>query len=333
MDKNLALELVRVTEAAALSCANLLGRGDPDAADAAAVEAMRAAFDDVSIRGMIVIGEGELDEAPMLYIGEEVGAWGEHDPELDIALDPLEGTNLCAMGRNGALAVVAAGQRGSLLHAPDIYMEKLAVGPEGVGVVDIRKTATENIHRLAEARGVQPSDLTIVVLDRARHADLIREIRSAGARIKLIGDGDVHAAIATTAPDTGIDMLMGIGGAPEGVLAAAALRCMGGEMQGRLVFRNSREEERARSMGIAEPRRVMTLDTLAAGDVMFAATGVTDGELLRGVKLTRRGAVTHSLVMRSASGTVRFIEGHHDFSRKPNYSTRGILTRDERLPR
>jgi len=333
MDKNLALELVRVTEAAALSCARLLGRGDPEAADDAAVEAMRAAFDDVSIRGTIVIGEGEMDEAPMLYIGELVGAGGEDDPELDIALDPLEGTNLCAMGRDGALAVVAAGQRGSLLHAPDIYMEKLAVGREGVGVVDITLSATENLHRLAEVRRVEVEELTVVVLDRARHADLIREIRLAGARIKLIGDGDVHAAIATTAPNTGIDMLVGIGGAPEGVLAAVALRCMGGEMQGRLVFRNSREEERARNMGIGDPRAVLTMDKLAAGDVMFAATGVTDGELLRGVKLTRNGAITHSMVMRSASGTVRFIESHHDFTRKPNYSPRGILTRDERLPR
>ncbi len=332
MDKNLALELARVTEAAALACAQLTGRGLPEAADDAAVEAMRAAFDHVSIKGTIVIGEGELDEAPMLYIGEEVGAWGPEDPEFDIALDPLEGTNLCAMGRAGALAVVAAGRRGALHHAPEMYMEKIAVGPQAAGVIDLQRSPTENLRAIAEVTQRPLHDLTAVILDRGRHNDLIREVRDAGARIRLIPDGDVHAAIATAWPDTGVDVLFGIGGAPEGVLAAAALRCLGGDMQGRLIFRNAREEQRARDMGLDDPRAVLTLDRLAGGDVLFVATGVTQGDLLRGVRLTPHGAITHSLVMRSASGTVRFIEAHHNFLRKPNYTPRGIRTRAQHEP-
>ena len=330
MDKNLALELVRVTEAAALGSARLMGRGDQNAADEAAVEAMRAAFDHVSIKGVVVIGEGELDEAPMLYIGEKVGVWGDDHPEMDIALDPLEGTALCAYGRAGALAVIAASERGGLLHAPDMYMDKIAVGAVGEGVIDINLSPTENLHRVAEARGVGVGDLTATILDRSRHEGLIREVRQAGARIKLITDGDVHAAIATSSEETGTDILFGIGGAPEGVLAAAALRCLGGDMQGKLVFRNHREEERARSMGIEDPHQVLTLTDLAGGNVLFAATGVTNGDLLSGVRFVRGGAVTHSLVMRSASGTIRRIESRHNFALKPNYSQVGIVQRSQR---
>lgn len=330
MDKNLALELVRVTEAAALASARLMGRGDQTAADDAAVEAMRAAFDHVSIKGVVVIGEGELDEAPMLYIGEQVGMWGEGQPEMDIALDPLEGTALCAYGRSGALAVIAASKRGGLLHAPDMYMDKIAVGPAGAGMIDITLSPTENLHRVAEAQGVSVGDLTATILDRSRHEALIQEVRQAGARIKLITDGDVHAAIATSSPETGTDILFGVGGAPEGVLAAAALRCLGGDMQGRLVFRNAHEEARARSMGIEDPYRVLKLHDLAGGHVLFAATGVTNGDLLRGVRFVRGGAITHSLVMRSASGTIRHIESRHNFALKPNYSQRGIVQRSSR---
>ncbi len=328
-NKNLALELVRVTEAAALSCARLMGRGDGKTADAAAVEAMRRAFNHVSIRGRIVIGEGERDEAPMLYIGEEVGAWDEEDPEMDIAVDPLEGTNLCAYGRDGSLAVIAASERGGLLHAPDIYMDKIAVGPDAVGVIDITKTPTENLNRVAEAKGCDVDDLTVMILDRSRHADLIREVRQCGARIRLISDGDVHAAISTTRPGTGVDMLFGIGGAPEGVLAAAAIRCIGGDMQGKLVFRNAREEERARKMGVKDLHQVFGLHDLARGEVMFAATGVTNGEFLKGVRYTPHGAVTQSFVMRSRSGTVRTITAEHHFGRKPNYESDGQMTEQD----
>lgn len=327
VERNLALDLVRVTEAAAIASARTMGRGDAHASDQAAVTAMRAAFSSLTIDATIVIGEGERDEAPMLYIGERVGRAAEGDPKMDIALDPLEGTGLCAYGQPGALAVIAMGPEGCFLHAPDIYMDKLAVGPAGQGVVDIRKSPTENIHLLAEAKGAKPSDLTIIVLERPRHEALIAEVRATGARIRLISDGDVHAAIATVEAETGIDMLLGIGGAPEGVLAAAALQCIGGDMQGRLLFRNEREEERARRMlgPDADIHQVFGIDDLAHGDILFSATGVTNGDMLKGVRFFAGGCETNSLVMRNRSGTIRRLEATHTFSRKPNYDDDGMV--------
>jgi fructose-1,6-bisphosphatase class II len=310
------LEAVRVTEAAALSCARLTGRGDEKAADQAAVDAMRKAFDALAIEGTVVIGEGERDEAPMLYIGEKVGSGG---PKVDIALDPLEGTTICATGAPNALAVIAMADAGNLLHCPDTYMEKIAVGPAGKGVVDLDKTPTENLRALAEAKRCRVEDLTVIILSRPRHDAIIREVRQAGARIRLIGDGDVSAAIATTKPETGIDLLLGIGGAPEGVLAAAALRCVGGEFQGRLAPRNNDEIERAKKMGIADIKKKFRIDELAAGDVMFAATGVTDGDYLQGVHFFAGGATTQSVVMRSRTRTVRVINATHFFDHKPIY--------------
>jgi fructose-1,6-bisphosphatase II len=319
MDRNLALEAVRVTEAAALASARLMGRGDHDGADQAAVEAMRRAFQDLSIRGEVVIGEGERDEAPMLYIGERVGRWAADDLEIEIAVDPLEGTNLCATGAPNALSVVAMGEKGKLLRAPDTYMEKLAVGPSARGAIDLRRTPTENLRAVADALGKYVEDLTVVILERPRHEALVREVRGAGARIKLIPDGDVAGALNTCFADTGVDVLMGIGGAPEGVIGAAAIRCLGGDMQGRLRFRNDAERERARGMGIADPDRIMTAEELAGGSVMFAATGVTQGDFLKGVRYTGDGARTHSVVMRSRTGTIRYIETVHRFTRAPNY--------------
>jgi len=271
MDRNLALEVVRVTEAAALSCARLMGRGDEKGADQAAVDAMRQAFNGLAIEGTVVIGEGERDEAPMLYIGEKVGMGG---PQVDIALDPLEGTTICANGAPNALAVIAMAERGNFLHCPDTYMDKIAVGPIGKGVVDLDKSTSENLNALAEAKGERVEDLTVIILYRPRHEALIEEVRKAGARIRLIGDGDVSAAIATTKPETDIDLLMGIGGAPEGVLAAAALRSVGGDMQGRLKPRNQQEIDRAYAMGITDIKKKFSIEELAGGDVMFAATGV-----------------------------------------------------------
>ncbi len=324
MDRNLALEAVRVTEAAALASARLMGRGDSKGADHAAVEAMRHAFDTMAICGTVVIGEGERDEAPMLFIGEKVGAgWKEPErncPKVDIAVDPLEGTNLCATGAPDAIAVIALAQDGQFLNAPDTYMDKIAVGPEGRGCIDISKSPTWNLQALAEAKHARVQDLTAIILDRPRHQDLIAEVRKAGARIRLITDGDVSAAIATCKRETGIDILFGIGGAPEGVLAAAALRCVGGDMQGRLKFRSAEEQERARTMGVTDGDRIYKLEELAQGDVMFAATGVTDGAFLGGVQFFGGGAKTTSVVMRSKSGTVRAIESTHHFDRKPNYS-------------
>jgi fructose-1,6-bisphosphatase class II len=317
MDRNLALEVVRVTEAAALSCARLMGRGDETAADQAAVDAMRRAFNGLAIRGTVVIGEGERDEAPMLYIGEQVGT-GD-GPEVDIALDPLEGTTICANGAPNALSVIAIAERGNFLHCPDTYMDKIAVGPVGKGVVDLDKSPTENLKALAEAKGVRVEDLTAIILSRPRHEALIREVREAGARIKLIGDGDVSAAIATTKPETGIDILFGIGGAPEGVLAAAALRCVEGDMQGRLKPRNPQEIERARTMGIHDITKKFSLEELASGDVMFAATGVTDGDYLKGVHFFQGGATTQSIVMRSKTRTIRVLDTTHHFAYKPEY--------------
>ena len=316
MDRNLALEAVRVTEAAALNCARLTGRGDEKAADQAAVDAMRKAFDGLGIDGTIVIGEGERDEAPMLYIGEKVGSGG---PKVDIALDPLEGTTICATGGPNALAVLAMGDGGNLLHCPDTYMQKIACGPVGKGVIDIDKTPTENLHALAEAKKCKVEDLTVIILSRPRHDAIIQEVRKAGARIRLIGDGDVAAAIATTKAETGIDLLLGIGGAPEGVLAAAALRCVGGEFQGRLAPRNNEEIERAKKMGVSDIKKKFSITELAAGDVMFAATGVTDGDYLRGVHFFPGGATTQSVVMRSKTKTIRVIDATHYFEHKPIY--------------
>jgi fructose-1,6-bisphosphatase class II len=316
VDRNLALEAIRVTEAAALNCARLTGRGDEKAADQAAVDAMRRAFDALAIDGTVVIGEGERDEAPMLYIGEKVGSGG---PKVDIALDPLEGTTICATGAPNALAVIAMADGGNLLHCPDTYMEKIAVGPAGKGVVDLNKTPTQNLQALAEAKRCNVEDLTVIILSRPRHEAIIKEVRQAGARIRLIGDGDVSAAIATTKPETGIDLLLGIGGAPEGVLAAAALRCVGGEFQGRLAPRNNEEIERAKKMGVSDIKKKFSIEELAAGDVMFAATGVTDGDYLDGVHFFPGGATTQSVVMRSKTRTLRIINATHYFDHKPNY--------------
>jgi len=313
-DRNLALELVRVTEAAAISSARWIGRGQKNDADGAAVEAMRKAFDHVAIDGTVVIGEGEMDEAPMLYIGEKVGSGG---PPMDIAVDPLEGTTLTAKGGPNALAVVALAERGNFLHAPDLYMDKIAVGgglpPD---VVDLDAPVAENLRNLALARKRDVSDLIVCMLDRDRHVELIAKCREAGARIMLISDGDVAGVIATATPPGGVDLYMGSGGAPEGVLAAAALRCIGGQMQGRLMYEDDAQIERARAMGVTDPSRKYRLEEMAKGDVMFAATGVTDGAMLRGVRRAGTVAVTHSIVMRSKSGTVRFIEAHHNFATK-----------------
>ncbi len=317
MDRNLALEMVRVTESAALECARLMGRGDNHAADQAAVDAMRRALNSIPFEGTVVIGEGERDEAPMLYIGEKVGKGNGY--KVDIALDPLEGTNLCAQGAPNALAVIAIAEHGNFLHAPDTYMEKVAVGPAGKGKIDITKSPTWNLESLAKAKECNVSDLTAIILDRPRHEELIKEVRKAGARIKLIPDGDVSAAIATCKPETGVDILFGIGGAPEGVLAAAALRCVDGDMQGRLKFRNEEEKERAKKMGIKNLDQIFGIEDLAKGDVMFAATGVTTGDFLQGVRFYGGGAETHSIVMRSKTKTIRFIHATHHFKTKPVY--------------
>jgi fructose-1,6-bisphosphatase II len=318
MDRNLALEIVRVTEAAALHCAKWMGKGDNNAADQAAVNAMRRTFDSIQFKGTVVIGEGERDEAPMLYIGEKVGSGDQ--PEVDIALDPLECTNSVAYGRPNAMSVIALAPKGCFLHAPDTYMEKIATGPKAADAISLEKTVEQNIHDVADALKMNVEDMTVVILDRDRHQDLIRRVRATGARIHLIADGDVSAAIATALPDTGINLLMGIGGAPEGVLAAAALRCVGGGMKGRLVPRNQEEIERARKMGVEDITRIFDLTELAQGDrVMFSATGVTDGDMLKGVRFFPGGAITHSLVMRAKTGTIRFIETQHFYDRKPVY--------------
>jgi fructose-1,6-bisphosphatase II / sedoheptulose-1,7-bisphosphatase len=313
LDRVLVLELVRVTEAAAVAASKLIGRGDEKAADHAAVEAMRQAFDELAIDGTVVIGEGERDEAPMLYIGEKVGGAIGTGPRIDIALDPLEGTTITAKGGPNALAVLAAAEKGCLLNAPDVYMEKLAVGPGyPEGVIDLRRSATENVDAVAAAKGVAPDQIIVCVLDRPRHAELIAELRAIGCGVVLIGDGDVAGVIATTNPDTTIDMYMGSGGAPEGVLAAAALRCVGGQFNGKLLFRNEDERGRARKWGIEDLDRIYKLEDLAKGDCIFAATGVTDGSLLQGVKYKKAGCMTtESVVMRASSGTVRWIKGEH----------------------
>jgi fructose-1,6-bisphosphatase II len=295
-----------------------MGLGNEKAANQAAVDAMQRAFDAVPFCGTVVIGEGERDESPMLFIGERVGS-GE-GADLDVALDPLEGTNIVAQGRANALAVVAIAEQGGFLRVPDTYMEKIAVGSKAKGAVDLSLSPEQNLTNIADAMKCYVEDLTVVILDRPRHADLIRAVREAGARIKLIQDGDVSAAIATGFPETGVDVLLGVGGAPEGVLAAAALQCLGGDMQGRLRPRNDQEVERARKLGLKDMDRIYRIGDLAkSGDVMFAATGVTDGDLLRGVRFFGGGARTHSVVMRYRSGTVRFIEATHRFDRKPVY--------------
>ena len=313
LDRVLVLEMVRVTEAAAVAASKLIGRGDEKAADAAAVEAMRKAFDELAIDGTVVIGEGERDEAPMLYIGEKVGGAQGTGPKIDIALDPLEGTTICAKAGPNSLAVLAAAEEGCLLNAPDVYMDKLAVGPGyPEGVIDLARTPTENVAAVAAAKGVAPNEIIVCVLDRPRHADLIAELRKIGCGIVLIGDGDVAGVIATTDPDTTVDMYMGSGGAPEGVLAAAALRCVGGQFNGRLLFRNEDERARARKWGIEDLDRIYKLEDLAKGDCIFAATGVTDGSLLEGVKRKKGGCMTtESVVMRASSGTVRWVRGEH----------------------
>ncbi len=317
LDRNLALEVVRVTEAAALAASKLMGRGDEKKADQAAVDAMRTTLNSLSIDGTVVIGEGERDEAPMLYIGEKVGLAQAGMPRIDIALDPLEGTTITAKGLPNALAVIAMAEHGGFLNAPDVYMDKIAVGgglPEGI--VDLDKTPQQNLGDLAKAKKVDIADLVVCILDRPRHAELIAKVREAGARIMLIGDGDVSGVIATSTGESGIDIYMGSGGAPEGVLAAAALRAIGGQIQGRLLFRNDDERGRARRLGITDLNRKYSMTEMAKGDVMFAATGVTSGSMLKGVRRFHNGAETHSIVMRSKTGTVRWITAHHNFSIK-----------------
>ncbi len=313
-DRNLALELVRVSEAGALAASRWMGRGNKNEADGAAVEAMRRAFDSVAIDGTVVIGEGEMDEAPMLYIGEKVGSGG---PAMDIAVDPLEGTTITAKGGPNAMATVAMAEAGNFLHAPDIYMDKIAVG-RGLppGVVDLDAPVAENLRNLAAAKKIDIGELVLCTLDRDRHAEMIAKAREAGARIMLIGDGDVSGVIMAAQAESGVDIFIGSGGAPEGVLAAAALRCLGGQMQGRLLFEDDGQITRARDMGVADPKKKYDLSEMAKGDVMFAATGVTTGPMLRGVRRFSTGAITHSLVMRSKSGTVRYVEAHHNFETK-----------------
>ena len=325
MQRELAIELVRVTEAAALASAPWMGKGDKNGADGAAVDAMRSVFDTVNIDGVVVIGEGEMDEAPMLYIGEKVGMGMGH-PKLDIAVDPLEGTNLVAKGLTGSIAVLAVAESGCLLHAPDMYMDKICVGPKAKGTINLDATVTENLNNVAKALNKSVNDLTVVILDRERHAKIIKEVREAGARIKLITDGDVSPAVAAATEGSGVDIMMGIGGAPEGVLAAAALRCLGGDMQARLVPENESEIERAKGMGLKNPLQLLTLDDLVCGDdVIFAATGITDATPLKGVLYEGNSAKTYSVVMRAKTGTIRFVEAVHRIDRKEILSKLNII--------
>src|SRR3954452_11913547 len=306
LDRVLVLEMVRVTEAAAIAASKLIGRGDEKAADAAAVEAMRAALNELPMDGTVVIGEGERDEAPMLYIGERVGSAQGSGPRIDIALDPLEGTTITANAGPNALAVLAIAENGCLLNAPDTYMEKLAVGPGyPEGTIDLTRSVSDNIRSIAKAKGVEPAEITACVLERDRHAAIIAELRALGCSVRLIPDGDVAGVIAVADPETGIDVYIGTGGAPEGVLAAAALRCVGGQMQGRLVFRNEDEVARAHRWGITDLERIYSLEDMAKGDCIFAATGVRDGSLLKGVHRRANCVTTESIVMRASSGTIR----------------------------
>jgi fructose-1,6-bisphosphatase II len=324
MEKLLALEMVHVTEMAAIASARLMGRGDRMEADRLATEAMRSAMDEIDMRGTIVIGEGERDEAPMLYIGEQVGAGGDDSvPSIDIAVDPLEGTNLVATGSPNAITVLAASEKGGLVHAPDTYLEKLCVGPLAAGHVDIRDSPSETVHRIAEVLGRKVGDIAVVILDRPRHENLIAEVRSTGARIKLISDGDLSAAISCAVQGTGVHAVMGIGGAPEGVITAAALRCLGGEIQARFRYRNDEERERGRRMGHGDEDRIYHTEDLASGEnLVFAATGVTAGDLLEGVRFFGGGARTHSLVMAYQTKTVRFVDTVHMFDRERPPSVR-----------
>jgi fructose-1,6-bisphosphatase II len=319
-DRNLALEIVRVTEAAALAGARWVGRGDKVAADQAAVDAMRLMLDTVSMDGVVVIGEGEKDEAPMLYNGESVG--NGSGPQVDVAVDPIDGTRLTAVGQPNALSVVGVAERDTMFSpGAAVYMEKIAVGPDALGAIDITASPDENVRRVARTKGVGPEEITVVILDRERHTDIIESCRSTGARVYLISDGDVAPAIAAARPDSGIDMLMGIGGTPEGVIAACALKCLGGEMQGRLYPRNDEERDKLEGAGY-DISDVLTLEHLVSGkDVFFAATGITNGALLRGVHYDREGAATYSMVMRSRSGTVRYIEARHEFEKLERFST------------
>lgn len=316
LERELALEMVRVTEAAALTSARWMGLGKKDEADGAAVDAMRRMFDTVQVSGTVVIGEGEIDEAPMLYIGENVGCGG---PEVDVAVDPVEGTNLVAKGLPNSIAVIGVAPRGCLLHAPDMYMDKIAVGPCGAGEIHLDNPPAQNLAVIARASKRLIRDLVVVILDRPRHEKIIREVREAGARVKLITDGDVAPAVSAAVAGSGVDMLLGIGGAPEGVLAAVALKCLGGEIQGRLCPENSEQEKRVREMGISDPRRLLTMDDFVRGDdCFFAATGITDGDLVRGVRYHGETASTHSIVMRAKTGTIRYIDANHNLSRKPH---------------
>lgn len=316
MERSLTMELVRVTEGAALASARWMGRGKKDEADDAATTAMREVFDTIPMQGTVVIGEGEMDEAPMLYIGEKLGTG--NGPLVDVAVDPVEGTNLVASGGWNALAVIAIADHGNLLHAPDMYMDKIAVGPEAVGKIDINASVTDNLKAVAKAKGKDIEDVVATVLNRPRHEKIINEIREAGARIKLINDGDVAGAYNTAFNRTGVDILFGSGGAPEGVIAAVALKCLGGELQGRLLPQNDEELERCKKMGLDVNKVLLMEDLVKGDDAIFAATGITDGELLRGVQFKGSFASTHSLVMRAKSGTVRFIEGRHSLQKKPN---------------
>jgi fructose-1,6-bisphosphatase II / sedoheptulose-1,7-bisphosphatase len=312
LDRVLVLEMVRVTESAAMAASKWIGRGDNDAADDAAVEAMRAALNELPINGTVMIGEGERDEAPMLYIGEKVGSAQEGGPKIDIALDPLEGTTITANAGPNALAVLAIAEHGGLLNAPDVYMEKLAIGPGyPEGTIGLDRSPADNVRSIAAAKGVQPNEIIACVLDRPRHAEIIKELRALGCGIKLIPDGDVAGVIAVSDPDTGIDVYMGSGGAPEGVLAAAALRCVGGQIQGRLLFRNDAEIDRARRWGIEDLNRIYALEDMAKGDCIFAATGVTDGSLVEGVHVRKQCITTESIVMRASSGTIRRVRAEH----------------------
>ncbi|MEI3612077.1 class II fructose-bisphosphatase [Pseudogracilibacillus sp. SO30301A] len=317
MERSLTMELVRVTEAAALSSARWMGRGQENEADDAATSAMRTVFDTIPMRGTVVIGEGEMDEAPMLYIGEKLGT-GE-GPLVDVAVDPLEGTSIVARGSWNALSVIAIADGGNLLHAPDMYMKKIAVGPESVGKIDINAPTIDNLRAVAKAKNKDIEDVVAVVLHRPRHEKLVEEIRKSGARIKLIQDGDVAGAMNTAFDKTGVDVLFGIGGAPEGVLSAVALKCLGGEIQGRLMPSNDQQIERCKKMGIPDIDRVYYMDDFCSGnDAIFAATGVTDGELLKGVQYKGQIATTDTVVMRAKSGTIRFISGQHSLKKKPN---------------
>ncbi len=314
MDRNLALEAVRVTEAAALASARMMGRGDLAQTDKVGAEAMRRTFQSIAINGVIVLGDTDSD---LLPIGMKVG--NETGPELDVALDPLEGAAICAIGGYNAMSIVAIAERGGFLQIPEMYMEKIAVGPQGRGKISLEKSATENLKSLADAKGVYVADLTVAILERPRHEGLIAEVREAGARVKLLRDGDVAAAMATCLPDTGIDMLLGVGGSHQGIMTAAALRCAAGDMQARIIARNADERERARDCGIGDVSKIFTVEEMASGSVMFAGTGVTNGDYLRGVRFYRGGATTSSVVMRSRTHTVRFLKSHHRFDLKPEY--------------